>query len=368
VFSTFLNGHVSFAPLTIFAAEPPAFLTQNWISAVALDPAGNIVVGGGTRSEDFLTEGNAGGSTAFAASLSADGSRLIASSSIGGTGDDGALAVAADTQGNVIIAGQTWSFDFPVLGGVQPPTGLGEAFVAKFAPAVGPVITEVVNGASFQPGIESGSWVTIRGTRLAGAAESDSNLPTSLLGVSVTINGRAAFVYYVSPTQINVLAPQDTTIGPVQVVVTNRSVPSLPATARLQSAAPAFFQYGGTSYAVATRFPDNAVSADPAAVPGTVAAHPGDVLTLWGTGFGATNPPSVPGIAVSGVPAVVAPVAVTVAGQPAEVISAVLAPGFAGLYQVAVRLPAGLRGGPAEVQASTAGSSSPSGVMLYIGQ
>ena len=71
-------------------------------------------------------------------------------------------------QGNVIIAGQTWSFDFPVPGGFQPTrTGYGEAFVVKLAPPGPPAITSVLNGASFQPGIEAGSWVMIQGTNLA---------------------------------------------------------------------------------------------------------------------------------------------------------------------------------------------------------
>jgi uncharacterized protein (TIGR03437 family) len=153
-------------------------------------------------------------------------------------------------------------------------------------------ISGVVNGASFQPGISAGSWVTIQGTGLADTNPGriwkneeivNGNLPTRLDGVSVTINGRAAYVYYISPTQINVQAPSDSGVGPVNVVVTNNGVVSASATAQLQTFAPAFFQYSGTSYAIATRFPDNALVANPSTIPGTVAAKPGDVIILWGS-------------------------------------------------------------------------------------
>jgi uncharacterized protein (TIGR03437 family) len=292
--------------------------------------------------------------------------------------DDGALAVAADSQGNVILAGLTASADFPVPGGVHPATGqAGDAFVVKLALPAAPVITAAVNAASFQPGIEAGSWVTILGTNLANTNPGrtwrsdevvNGNLPTSLDGVSVTIDGKPAFVYYISPTQINAQAPSDAALGPVNVVVTNNGAASAPATAQLQALAPAFFQYPGTKYASASRLPDWAAVADPAAVPGTVAARPGDLLVLWGTGFGATNPAVAAGTAVSGAPAVVAAPTVMVGGVAADVITTVLTTGCAGLYQVTVRIPPAAPAGPLAVQASVGGVRTPDGVNIFVGQ
>jgi uncharacterized protein (TIGR03437 family) len=383
LYSTLLRGHVSMASLVIYAAEPGAFTTQNWIDAIALDSAGNLVVAGGTRANDFPTVGpspssSAGRADAFAAVIAADGSRLTYSTFLGGSGDDGALAVAVDPQGNLIIAGQTWSFDFPVPGGVQPPAGqLGDVFVAKLAPPGPPVITSVVDAASFQPGIEAGSWVMIKGTNLANTNPGriwrdeevvNGELPTSLDGVSVTINGKPAFVYYISPTQINVQAPSDTALGPVSVVVANNGASSAPAAAQLQAVAPAFFQYPGTSYAVTSRLPDYAALADPSAVPGTAAARPGDLVVLWGTGFGATNPATPAGTAVSGAPAVVTAPTVTVGGVPAEVVSTVLTTGSAGLYQLTVRIPPAAPPGPLAVQAAVGGVRTLAGVLLFIGR
>jgi hypothetical protein len=80
--------------------------------------------------------------------------------------------------------------------------------------------TPVVHGATFQAGIVPGGWVTIRRSNFAtvtriwrGSDFNGNRLPESLEGLSVRINGRAAYVYFVSPAQLNVLAPDDTTQG-----------------------------------------------------------------------------------------------------------------------------------------------------------
>jgi photosystem II stability/assembly factor-like uncharacterized protein len=96
VFSTLLNGHPSLNPWQTLAAQPGVFLTENWISGIALDSADNVIVAGGTRSVDFPTANpeqaaNAGGSDAFVTILAADGSKWNYSTYYGGSGDDSAL-------------------------------------------------------------------------------------------------------------------------------------------------------------------------------------------------------------------------------------------------------------------------------------
>lgn len=379
VYSTYLRGHASMESYITFAAEPGVFQTQTWISGIALDAAGNATVAGGTRAADFpvvkpAQATSAGLADAFAATISADGSKLSYATYFGGSEDDSALAVALDSQGNVILAGQTWSFDFPIPGGVQPPTGYGEAFVVKLAPPGPAVITSVLNGASYQPGIEAGSWVMIQGANLANTNPGrtwrsdevvNGNLPTALDGVSVTIDGKPAFVYYISPTQINVQAPSDSAVGTVNVVVDNNGNVSAPAAAQLQAVAPAFFTYPGTNYAVASRLPDFVLVGDPSAIPGTVAAKAGDTVVLWGTGFGATNPAVPAGTAVSAAPTVLTAPTVKVGGVAAQVIGAVLTAGSAGLYQVTIQLPATVPTGAVTVQASTGGVPTQAGVLLF---
>lgn len=238
-----------------------------------------------------------------------------------------------------------------------------------------PKITSVVNAASFQPGIEAGSWVTIEGTLLANtnpgrtwrASEIvNGNLPTSLDGVSVTIGGKPAYVYYISPAQINVQAPTDTAQGMVNVVVTNNGAASAPAQAELQPFSPAFFLYSGTTFAIASRYPDYALLGDPAVIPGTTPAKPGDVLILWATGLGATTPPEPAGVTVAGAPSDTVTPGVTVGGVQAQVLGAALAPGSAGLYQIAIQLPQSLPDGKLAVQATVGGFQSATGISLDV--
>jgi len=69
--------------------------------------------------------------------------------------------------------------------------------------------------------IQPGQWISIFGTNLAsGTAVWNGDFPLSLGGTRVEIDGRAAYLSFVSPTQINAQAPNDTALGPVPVVVT----------------------------------------------------------------------------------------------------------------------------------------------------
>jgi uncharacterized protein (TIGR03437 family) len=236
-----------------------------------------------------------------------------------------------------------------------------------------PTITSVVNGASFQPGIAAGSWVTIRGTNLAPATRTwrtdeivNGRLPTSLDGVSVRINNRDAAVYFISPTQLNVQAPSDGAAGDVQVTVTTPAGTSAPGTATLQAFAPAFFLWQ-ERFAVATR-PDFTWIGPPNLFPGqtTTPARPGEVVILWGTGFGATAPEVLSGTTVTGAPTVTNNPTVRMGGAGVEFLGAALSPGSAGLYQIAVRVPDSAPDGDLPVVAELGGFRSPDNVFITV--
>jgi phosphatidylinositol-3-phosphatase len=194
-----------------------------------------------------------------------------------------------------------------------------------------PVVSAVVNAASFAAGFAPGSWVTIEGTNLTAGARSwradeivGGNLPKSLDAVSVTINGLPAFVSYISPTQINVQAPSDDSIIDGQIVPVTVTSPTgtATATAVVRLIAPALFPIDAQH--VAARNLDGSIVAPAGVFPGSHPAKPGDVVEIYLTGLGPTNPPIPAGQLFSAPAPIVNPIRVTVAGKPAPV-------GFAGL-------------------------------------
>ncbi len=104
---------------------------------IALDGSQNMYVVGDTTSVTFPTSGglqksNHGGMDTFLFKLSADGSKLVYSTFLGGTSDDHGAAVAVDASGSAYITGSTYSPDFPVAAASQSKIGGGQdAFVAR---------------------------------------------------------------------------------------------------------------------------------------------------------------------------------------------------------------------------------------------
>ncbi len=215
-------------------------------------------------------------------------------------------------------------------------------------------VAEVDNGASFVPGFSQGSWVTIKGTNLAGTTRiwtaadfNGPNLPTQIDQVSVTIDNKPAYVYFVSPTQLNVLAPSDAATGPVPVQVTYASQPSNVMNATEAAFAPALFTFSAASgkYVAAVRSDGQFIGPTSLypGVPlgtgvGTVPAKAGDIILLYGTGFGPTNPPTNFGQTFSGAPPTANTVTCTIGGVNATVqFAALTAPGE---YQFNILVPA----------------------------
>jgi len=178
---------------------------------------------------------------------------------------------------------------FDVVLGYTPSDTAALAAPAIFA------LNGVVHGASNQPAVAAGSWISIFGSSLGPGARTwtaadivGGKLPEQLDGVSVSVDGKAASVYYISPAQLNVEVPSDVS-GTVQVKVTNSSG-TASTLVSVQSLQPGFFLFTGNNVAAVRS--DGAYLGPAGIYDGltTIPAKAGDQILLFGTGFGPTNP------------------------------------------------------------------------------
>ena len=251
------------------------------------------------------------------------------------------------------------------------------------APAAKPTIGAMVNGASGLTPWSSNSILSIFGANFAaagftrGVAQADfvnGAFPQQLGCVAVEINGARVPISYVQGNQINLQAPTLTQTGPATVaVVVNpgtaaESRSALVNLTSLQSYSPAFFTFNGTTVAAV------ALSGLPVANPSVVAtglpAKPGDIISVYGTGFGPATSPVAAGVIATTADTVAAAYSVLVNGvtlAPADVLYAGLSPGsLCGLYQVNLRVPIGTPDGNIPIAISIGGVTSPPGITLPV--
>jgi len=182
----------------------------------------------------------------------------------------------------------------------------------------------------------------------------NGNWPTELACVEVTVDGNPVPVFYVTGGQINAQAPTIPEGESASVVIilnpgTNKQIVSGATLVNGFPVQPSLFTFGprGTGNAAALNASKGyAYLADTSVVPSAVSAAPGDIIEIFGTGFGPTNPPYPPGqfaIPPPGAPLpelTTTPFSVTIGGQAASDIKyaglAFDAPGF---YQVNVVVP-----------------------------
>ncbi|MCW5965022.1 MAG: hypothetical protein KIT83_13360 [Bryobacterales bacterium] len=181
------------------------------------------------------------------------------------------------------------------------------SYRVQLAPMGRPAISSagIVHAASFEEGIAGNTWISIFGTDLAKSTRTWTsadfagvNLPLSLDGVEVTVGGVKAAIAYVSPGQLNILAPAATSLGRKEIVVTVDGVASESAIGYYSEVLPAFFTFGPMSgkYAAALHLDSAPVGPADLFASGTPArpAKPGEVIQVFGSGFGLTNPPADP--------------------------------------------------------------------------
>ena len=267
-------------------------------------------------------------------------------------------------QGNGRSSGDSNAIYFAAGGGNQQHGVLGSLQAAPAVSASG-----VVNAASSLPGSAPNTILSIFGANLASTsrnwATKDFNnnaLPTTVDGVGVTINGKPAYVTYVSPTQVNVLAPQDTTTGPVPIVVTNNGLTSASATMTLSATAPAFFSFGKN--AIAALHADNTPVGATGLITGSTPAKAGETIVLYATGLGPTNPAYPVGQLITQPYPLAGTPTVTFGSTQATVSFAGLV--AAGLYQINVTVPASTPSGDTPVICTLNGASTQSGAIITV--
>ncbi|MEO8098003.1 MAG: CotH kinase family protein [Acidobacteriota bacterium] len=208
----------------------------------------------------------------------------------------------------------------------------------------------VVNAASGLPGLAPGSLASVYGFSMAPSADQPENwpLPLTLGQTSVTVNGVGAPLLFVSPFQVNFQIPWNIATGPAPLLVSVDGIQSASLLVQVDATAPGIF--------VVTHASDFGV------VSALRPAAAGEMLSFFATGLGAVNPAVRDGepASLDFVSSTVQTVTAKVNGQTAAVLFAGLAPGYAGLCQVNVQLPAAITGtGDLSLTLSVGGKESP---------
>ena len=203
------------------------------------------------------------------------------------------------------------------IGTINVATGQIDPHSSIFGPGVSPValapdplttpaptLALVANAEGGVATIAPNSWVEIKGSNLAPAGDSRiwqspdfvlNRLPTALDGVGVTVNGVPAYVYYISPTQVNILTPPNAISGSVPVQVSVNGVVGANFMVQAQAESPSFFIFGSGPYIAATHANGSYIGST-GLYPGlTTPAQPGETIVMYANGFGSTSIPVVSG-------------------------------------------------------------------------
>jgi uncharacterized protein (TIGR03437 family) len=298
------------------------------------------------------------------------------------------IPFAPSPTASVRVAKQlrTSSQDLPFIDDVMlVVAGQGQGFLSHspatlkaagqvYAPSIDP--TGVVPMFGTASVVQPSEWVSVYGHYLARETASwNGDFPTSLGGTSVTIDGKPAYLAFVSPTQINLQVPAETAIGSTVSVVVTTAAGIATSTVTLSQSAPSFFLFGKQFvYGVILRADGSGAygggTYDVLGPTGrsrgyrTVAAQPGDTVEIFGVGFGPTTPAVPPGEAFSGA----APINDTI---DLYINNVFVEPTFvglkrAGLYKIRLTVPPCVGQGEVPIQASVGGMQTQTGVLFSL--
>ena len=290
----------------------------------------------------------------------------------------GALAgTLQDPSGNNIVIPGLWALIFGNGGSggdkdtlyfTAGPGGQKHGLLGSIS--ANPNLVSALNAAQVTGGIAPNTYITIKGNNLAATKRSwatadfgatGNALPTSLDGVSVTLNGEPAYIIYISPVQINLLTPTDMpSVGRTTVQVTNGTLTSGTVNVTPQAVAPSFFVWDTAPHIAATHGDYSYIGTATSTPPGTP-AKPGETIVLWANGFGLTNPAAVNGQVQAGAAPMVQMPTIQFSSLNGTVAFAGLT--GTGLYQINVTIPSNVADGEVVVVATAMGVTAPYAVI-----
>jgi len=266
--------------------------------------------------------------------------------------------IAADPTGRVYVSDQYSNRIRVLIAGAPPSIATGGVVPLYSSTGV----------------IQSGSWVSIYGANLAsGTFVWNNDFPQTLGGTSVTIDGKPAYLWVVSPTQINLQVPDDANSGQVSVIVTTPTGIAA-SSVTLGAQGPSFSLLGDGRHVageIATPSGGGAYGGGTYDLVGPAGAFSyntrpvkaGETLVLFGVGFGPTTTAVPAGKAFAGSAPVSGKVAITIGGMAANVAYAGITE--AGLYQFNVTVPVA-PSGDQPLQALVGGVTTPAGAVVTV--
>jgi len=352
--------------------------TLNFPTGVAVDSSGNIYIGdtfnnrirkvtvdgiintiAGTGSGSYVAD--TGDQRVREVTANSTITTIAGNSDIGSAGDDGPATSATLNAPVAVALGKSGDIFISDAGTSPGTSSLDDSRIRLLTPAASAAppsinVGGVVSASAFGEftSVAPGSWIEIYGSNLApdtrtwtGNDFTGSNAPESLDGTSVTIGGQPAYVSFISPGQVNVQVPSNIGTGTQPLVVSSQAggaSNSYSVTVNAEEPgllAPYSFQVGGNQCVVAL-FPDYSTYVLPAGAIAGIAsrpAQPGDIIILYGVGFGAVTP-NIPAGQIAGeFNALAAPFHVYFGSTEATLAYDGLALGYVGLYQFNVTVP-----------------------------
>jgi uncharacterized protein (TIGR03437 family) len=349
------------------AAISTAFATV--LKATVEDAGGNGVPG---TTVTFAAPGSgASGTFAGSAAVQTDTSGVATAPVFTANGITGSYSVTAS------VAGVSAPASFALTNTVAGPT-IAVGGIAGAGGSVPPVHT-----------LSQGALISIYGTgflpagttgrRVSPSEYVNGALPTALLGVCVDVSGQRAAMLDVYPTQINAQVPAVTGASAAVRVLTNCGTPtetaSAPQTAAVSAASPEFLYFqlnaNGTNPVALVNAVTGALVGPSNILNGVLTpARAGDILTAYGTGFGALTPAVATGRIPQGTASTVGPVSVTIGGVALaawDILYSGAAPGQI-IDQLNFRVPANVAAGNQPIVISIAGINSPPNAFVAIQQ